>query len=62
MSNNPLSKKSTGLGDTVEKAIFIASFGKLTAKKEGGCGCQKRKELLNKILPYGTTETPKAPL
>ena len=45
--------KSKGLGDTVEKVIMFFSYR--NCKK-----CKKRKELLNKMFPYGehgSTET-----
>lgn len=46
-----------GLGDIVEKGISVVTFGQgkrladKLAKKQGkkGCGCQKRKEALNKL-------------
>jgi len=40
-----------GLGDTVEAAIKRVTFGKIRPKK--GCGCEKRKQLLNRTFPYG---------
>ena len=56
-------KKSKGLGDSIEKFTtttgiksltnFLGSNGMLgsTIKKKG-CGCNKRKEILNKAFPY----------
>ena len=44
--------KSTGLGDSVEKFTKATGIKKLADKITGGCGCNKRKETLNKILPY----------
>ncbi len=48
--------KSKGLGDTIEKittATRIKQLVELAAKKSGKpCGCNKRKETLNKIFPY----------
>ena len=48
-----LKMKSKGLGDTVEKftkAVGIKSmFDKFV---KGDCGCDKRKEKLNKKFPY----------
>jgi hypothetical protein len=47
-------KESRGLGDTIEK--FTKATGikkvveKITGKKD--CGCNKRKEALNKAFPY----------
>jgi hypothetical protein len=49
-------KKSTGLGDSVEKvAKFIGAdklsktYEKITGKP---CGCSKRKNTLNRVFPY----------
>tara|TARA_R110002020_G_scaffold99400_1_gene235907 strand:+ start:6286 stop:6444 length:159 start_codon:yes stop_codon:yes gene_type:complete len=48
------SNKSKGLGDSIEK--FTKATGikrivdKITGKKD--CGCNKRKEALNKKFPY----------
>jgi hypothetical protein len=59
--DNPLKKKSQGLGDTVEKVAYIASLGRFNArgnrpeagkKKQKDCGCGKRKEALNKKASY----------
>ncbi len=57
MSENPLRKKSQGLGDTVEKVAYIATLGRLSTsrpRKEGkkDCGCKKRKDALNKAASY----------
>ena len=50
-------QKSRGLGDSIEKftkATGIHSLvqmgNKVTGKKD--CGCNKRKEVLNKVFPY----------
>ena len=53
MENN----KSKGLGDSIErftKATGIKSLVQMGAKAVGkkGCGCNKRKEALNKKFPY----------
>ena len=50
-------EKSKGLGDTIEKFTTftgIKSFAQMTAKAVGkkDCGCNKRKEKLNKMFPY----------
>ena len=40
------------LGDIVEKVIHAITPNKVLEKveeKEGGCGCSKRKEILNRI-------------
>ena len=47
------SKKSKGLGDTVEKVINKVTRGK--AKPCGGC--KKRKKKLNKLIPYKDKES-----
>ena len=49
--------QSKGLGDTIEKittATGIKSLTQLAMEAAGkkDCGCNKRKEKLNKILPY----------
>ena len=64
MSDNPLKKKSEGLGDTVEKVAFIATLGHLGGRlspakqknKKKDCGCAKRKAALNKAAGYKKTE------
>jgi hypothetical protein len=50
---NSLDKPSEGLGDTIEK-VFEKTGIKHVAKKALGedCGCNKRKETLNKLFPY----------
>ena len=52
MGNNT----SKGLGDTIEKittATGVKQLVKLASEKIGKpCGCNKRKEILNKIFPY----------
>ena len=48
--------KSRGLGDTIEKITTATGIKKVvntlatTTKKD--CGCKKRRDVLNKILPY----------
>jgi hypothetical protein len=42
-----------GLGDTVEAVIKRATFGRVRPKK--GCGCEKRKQWLNKKVSYSNT-------
>ena len=51
------SNKSKGLGDSIEKitkATGIKTLVQLGAKYVGkeDCGCNKRKETLNKKFPY----------
>ena len=53
-------KKSRGLGDTIEKfttTTGIKSFTQFLGRngivgKKKDCGCNKRKEALNKKFPY----------
>ena len=53
-------EKSKGLGDTIEKfttATGIKSFTQILARngvfgKKKDCGCNKRKEELNRKFPY----------
>ena len=48
-----LKKKSKGLGDTLDKITTITQFKKIVNEVLGeDCGCNKRKEKLNKIFPY----------
>ena len=49
--------KSQGLGDSIDrftKATGIKSLVQMGAKAVGkkDCGCNKRKEVLNKAFPY----------
>ena len=52
--------KSRGLGDSIEKitkATGLKSFTQVLARngilgKKKDCGCNKRKEALNKAFPY----------
>jgi hypothetical protein len=54
-------KKSNGLGDTIEKITTAtgikAVVDKISDITKKDCGCDKRKEKLNKLFPYGGTET-----
>ena len=49
-------KKSKGLGDSIEKftkATGIKRFVNKIAKATGkDCGCNKRKDTLNRFFPY----------
>ena len=49
-------KKSRGLGDTIEKFTKATGIKKVvdTVAKATGkdCGCNKRKQALNKAFPY----------
>ena len=51
------SNKSKGLGDSIEKITRltgIKSLAQMGARAIGkkDCGCNKRKETLNKVFPY----------
>ena len=51
IKTNTWDDESKGLGDTVEKIFKATGVSKLTGSKD--CkGCKKRKEFLNKLLPY----------
>ena len=42
-----------GLGDTIEKITTATGIKKFIHKVTGGdCGCDKRKQMLNKVFPY----------
>jgi hypothetical protein len=51
-----LNQKSKGFGDTIEKITTATGIKKIvnTVSKITGkdCGCNKRKEALNKAFPY----------
>ena len=53
-------RKSKGLGDTVEKitkATGIKAVVEAVSEATGlDCGCEGRKEVLNKLFPYKKTE------
>lgn len=44
--------KSKGLGDSVEKFTKATGIKKLVNSITDDCGCNKRKEALNKAFPY----------
>ena len=51
------SNKSKGLGDSIEKITRLTGIKKLTqmgakAVVKKDCGCNKRKNILNKAFPY----------
>lgn len=47
--------KSKGLGDSVEKVFKATGIDKVAKKVLGDdCGCEKRKDLLNKAFPYNS--------
>lgn len=54
-------KKQKGLGDTVAFLTSVTGIKYAVEKAEElgiikDCGCSKRQEKLNEILPYGTRE------
>jgi hypothetical protein len=53
-------RKSKGLGDTIEKITEATGIKKvvesISEAKGVNCGCDERKELLNKLFPYKQTE------
>jgi hypothetical protein len=50
------SKKPQGLGDTIEKATKATGVKKVVQKVFKDCGCEERKEKLNKLFPYYNKE------
>tara|TARA_R110002074_G_scaffold133401_1_gene277085 strand:+ start:330 stop:494 length:165 start_codon:yes stop_codon:yes gene_type:complete len=46
---------SKGLGDSIERLTTITGLKKVIKSVVGDkdCGCDKRKEYLNKLFPYG---------
>ena len=56
-NNNNINNRSRGLGDSIAKftkATGINSLAQMGARAVGkkDCGCNKRKEALNKVFPY----------
>ena len=52
-----LAAQSEGLGDTVEKVLEVSGVAKLAKWVMGeDCGCDERKEKLNKLFPYRKPE------
>lgn len=48
-----MKKKSKGLGDTIQKVTEATGVEKVVKKFFGeDCGCDKRRERLNKMFPY----------
>lgn len=49
-----MTKKSKGLGDSIEKITIATGIKKAVDKISGkkDCGCGKRKDKLNKMFPY----------
>ena len=53
--------ESRGLGDSIEKFTTATGIKKVVEKVTGGgCGCNKRKESLNKAFPYKGQSTGKS--
>ena len=57
MRNNNNNQRSRGLGDSIAKVTKVTGLNSLAqiganllGKKD--CGCDKRKEVLNKAFPY----------
>lgn len=51
------STKAKGLGDTVEKVLEATGIAKVAKWVLGeDCGCEERKEKLNKLFPYKKPE------
>jgi len=45
--------KSKGLGDTIEKITKATGIKHIVEEvSSGDCGCNKRKDKLNKMFPY----------
>lgn len=51
-SKTVTAKKSKGLGDSIEKVTKATGIKKVIEKIFPDCGCQERKEWLNKTFPY----------
>ena len=50
--------KSKGLGDSIEKALKATGIDKVAKSILGeDCGCEERKNRLNRIFPYARTFT-----
>ena len=45
--------QSKGLGDSIEKLTETTGIKKLVQSVVKDCGCNRRKEKLNKMFPYG---------
>ena len=46
-------KKATGLGDSIEQVLEVTKIAKVAKWILGeDCGCEQRKEKLNKLFPY----------
>ena len=66
MENFDPKQKSKGLGDTIAKITHATGLDKVADKvaKMAGkedCGCNRRRKVLNELLPYTSTEEPPQP-
>lgn len=53
MTKKRIEEPSQGLGDTVEKVLQATGIAKLVKFIAGeDCGCEERKQKLNKLFPY----------
>ena len=53
IQNNPTKDEWVGLGDIVEKVTEFTGIKRLVETvKPTGCGCSKRKKILNKVRLY----------
>lgn len=56
MTKTRTPKKATGLGDTIAQITEATGIDKLVKFIAGeDCGCEERKEKLNKLFPYSKT-------
>jgi hypothetical protein len=53
------SAQPKGFGDTIAKTIEKVTMGRLKPKRNGDCGCNKRRKKLNKLLPYNKKQQQK---
>tara|TARA_R100001163_G_C5056932_1_gene193430 strand:+ start:1394 stop:1534 length:141 start_codon:yes stop_codon:yes gene_type:complete len=44
--------KDKGLGDTIERITKATGIKKVVEKVNPNCGCNKRRKILNKLIPY----------
>jgi hypothetical protein len=51
-----LNKNPIGLGDTVENILEATGIAKVVKSVIKTCNCTKRKDYLNKVVPYKNTK------
>jgi len=51
-----LKEKPKGLGDTVENILEATGIAKVVKSVIKTCNCTKRKDYLNKVVPYKNTK------